>query len=511
VSGASFHLPAGWDQAQLGDVLSIRNGFAFKSKEFLDEGVLVVRQGNLGDGTVTLKGAKFVSREYLETYSKWTVRYGDILIGMSGSLGKLCTYRLEEPALQNQRTGVLEFFYEELKPYIKHFLVSVADLIANEGKGVAVQNVSAKQIEAIQLPLAPLPEQHRIVAKLDALFAHSRKAKQALEAIPPLLERYRQSVLAAACSGRLTAEWRKQNPDVEPAEKLLERIRVGRRKRWEEAELTKMAAKGKVPKNDKWKGKYKEPEPVDTEGLPELPGGWVWEALEALTPVNAPIVYGIIQPGPQVDGGVPYIRPKEIANDEILPEPWPRTSPEIAKKYARAALVAGDIILSIVGTIGKVAVVPLKLEGGNITQSSARIRPWDSAVHPEFLTWTLRSHLLRTQFDRHRFGNAVQRLNIAHVRALAVPVPPRSEQKEISRLIPELLERVAGARCAVQRGSIDLDVQTASTLSTAFQGKLVPQDPNDEPASVLLERIRAEREAQAPKKGTRGRKRKART
>ena len=104
-------------------------------------------------------------------------------------------------------------------------------------------------------------EQKRIVAKLDALQARSDAAKQALDAIPPLLERFRQSVLAAAFRGDLTRAWRAQDPDVEPASELLARIRVERRRRWEEANPRKT---------------YVEPEPVDVTGLPELPEGWCW-------------------------------------------------------------------------------------------------------------------------------------------------------------------------------------------------------------------------------------------
>ena len=122
--------------------------------------------------------------------------------------------------------------------------------------------------------VAPLNEQRRIVAKLEALQARSRRAREALDAVPPLLEKLRQSILAAAFRGDLTKDWRAKHKDVEPASKLLERIRAERRKKWEEAELAKMKAKGKAPKGDEWKAKYKEPEPVDATGLPELPEGW---------------------------------------------------------------------------------------------------------------------------------------------------------------------------------------------------------------------------------------------
>jgi len=133
--------------------------------------------------------------------------------------------------------------------------------------------------------LVPPPDQRRRrVAKIEALTQRSRRARGSLQAIPPLIEKFRQSFLAAAFRGDLTAEWRKQNPDVAPASKLLERIRIERRQKWEEAERAKMAAKGKKPKNDKWKAKHKEPEPVDTTGLSELPEGWAWAPFNPTQP-----------------------------------------------------------------------------------------------------------------------------------------------------------------------------------------------------------------------------------
>jgi type I restriction enzyme S subunit len=128
-----------------------------------------------------------------------------------------------------------------------------------------------------EVPIAlQLREQRRIVAKLDALTERSRRAKAALDAIPPLIEKFKQSVLAAAFRGDLTADWRAAHPDVEPASELFKRIRVERRRRWEEAELAKLTAKGKAPTDDRWKAKYEEPEAVDASELPELPRSWCW-------------------------------------------------------------------------------------------------------------------------------------------------------------------------------------------------------------------------------------------
>jgi type I restriction enzyme, S subunit len=187
-----------------------------------------------------------------------------------------------------------------------------ADQVA---RGVAQKTVTLGDLKNFQIPLPPLAEQCRIVAKVEILTAKSRRAKEALDAIPALLERFRQSVLASAFRGDLTADWREKNPDVEPAEELLMRIRAERRRRWEGAELAKMRAKGKVPGDDGWKEKYDDPAPVDANELPELPEGWCWTSFETVGEVHLGR-----QRAPQYQTGRfsrPYLRVANIKDDRI--------------------------------------------------------------------------------------------------------------------------------------------------------------------------------------------------
>ncbi|WP_167371087.1 restriction endonuclease subunit S [Myxococcus virescens] len=352
--------------------------------------------------------------------------------------------------------------------------------------------VNQTALGKINVPVPPRNEQRRIVAKLEALLARSRRAKGALDVVPSLLEQFRQSVLAAAFRGDLTRDWREKNPDVEPASKFLERIRTERRHRWEEAELKRMQAKGKVPKDEQWKTKYEAPAQIDDSGLQALPSGWAWASIEEVCPLDAPVVYGIILPGDDVQGGVPYIRPVDMNSDGTIDfTSMKRTSSSIAAQYQRASLRGGDIVLSIVGTIGKVIVVPDELDGGNITQSSARLRPpeWLSG---EYLRLALLSSTLRSQYDKFRFGNAVQRLNIEHVRRLAIPIAPAEEMKFIVTRATAALARAEQVQIVEQRQQFDKFEQ--SILAKAFRGELVSQDPTDEPASALIDRIRAQRE-----------------
>lgn len=354
--------------------------------------------------------------------------------------------------------------------------------------GVGQARVPGEFVLSTELPVPPLNEQKRIVAKLEAVQARAEGAKAALDAVGGLLEKFRQSVLAAAFRGDLTREWRAQNPNTEPASALLARIRAERRRRWQAANPKKQ---------------YVEPEPVDTSNLPELPEGWCWASVEELTPAEAPPVYGIIQPGPHVPDGVPFIRPLDISAGTVDIENLPRTSQEISEKYRRAALEPGDLVFSIVGTIGKWVIVPENLAGANITQSSVRIRPL-RPFDALFVLRALQSPVLAEQMGRMIFGNAVQRLNIQHVRDLAIPIPPWNEWIAIDHLLREALDGCVKLLKGASGMESTLKQLTQATLAKAFRGELVPQDPEDEPASALLARIAATRSTEAPKR--RGRK-----
>ena len=158
--------------------------------------------------------------------------------------------------------------------------------ILAETKGVAQKKLSLRRFRQIEMRLPPTPEQQRIVEALDAYLSRLDAAAEGLKRVEANLKRYRAAVLKAAVEGRVVpteAELaRREGRDYEPASVLMERILKERRRRWEEAELAKLKAKGKVPANDKWKAKYKEPVAPDVESLPSLPEGWCWATVDQL-------------------------------------------------------------------------------------------------------------------------------------------------------------------------------------------------------------------------------------
>lgn len=206
---------------------------------------------------------------------------------------------------------------------------------------------------------------------------------------------------------------------------------------------------------------------METRAIEAARTSWATARLEDVVTPDAKILYGILQPGPDVPDGVPYVRPTEMDKDTILLDEIRRTTPAIAAKYKRSVLATGDILLSIVGTIGKVAVVPEELEGGNITQSSVRIRP-GKKLDGEFLAWYLRSPSAFKQYDSARLGTAVPRLNVAHVRDLTIPIPSLPEQRWIVSAIETQLGRLDAAVARLHAAKARLKRYKQAVLFHAF-------------------------------------------
>ena len=204
--------------------------------------------------------------------------------------------------------------------------------------------------------------------------------------------------------------------------------------------------------------------------MSEFPAGWATRTLGEVVEPTAPIIYGILQPGPDTSGGVPYVRPSEIEAGQIDFGSLKRTTPEIAQRYRRASLRTDDVLLSIVGTIGKVALVPPVLDGANITQSSCRIRPEGRLILPEFVKQFLCSPLAVEQFDKFRLGTAVPRLNLEDVRKIEIPVPPKAEQRRIVSKIDSLSTKSRRARNHLDHVQRLVEKYKQSVLDACFTG-----------------------------------------
>jgi type I restriction enzyme S subunit len=334
--------------------------------------------------------------------------------------------------------------------------------------------LTQEAMRSIPVTLAPLAEQKRIADKLDALLAKVDACRQRLDRVPALIKRFRQAVLAAATAGDLTADWRNKCEVEKTGADLLKLAR----------EMHKLAAK-RVEDI---------PMPVEDESIVDIPNSWTVASGAEVVEPKAEIVYGIVQPGPKLEEGVPYVRGMDIENGRILVDQLMKTSQAIAEKYSRSALLGGDVLLGIIRAT-KVAIVPSVLNGANITQGTARFRP-SSVIKTRYLAIALEAPSTQYWLHEHYRGIDMPGLNLADVRRVPIPLPPLEEQREIVRRVEALFafaDRLEARYLAARK---QVDKLTPSLLAKAFRGELVPQDPNDEPASALLERIRAERAGQ---------------
>ncbi|HLK35924.1 MAG TPA: restriction endonuclease subunit S, partial [Polyangiaceae bacterium] len=357
----------------------------------------------------------------------------------------------------------------------------------NQGRTV-LPKINQDALARLPVPVAPLSEQRRIVAKLEALQARSRRAREALDAVPPLLEKLRQSILAAAFRGDLTKDWRAKHKDAEPASKLLERIRAERRKKWEETELAKLTAKGKTPKGDEWKAKYKEPEPVDAKGLPELPEAWCWATAQDIC---HDITVGHVGPmeSRYVPTGVPFLRSQNVRANRFDPAELRFIPPDFHAELSKSKLRPGDLVIVRSGAPGTACVIPDELDDANC--ADLVVARLVSLVDPHVMAFYMNSMWARDAVLDAQVGVAQQHFNVGSMRRLHMPLMPQLEQQLLRARLTDALAAVDAQLSRIG----ELEQRQAhlqqSVLAKAFRGELVPQDPNDEPAEVMLARVRA--------------------
>lgn len=360
-------------------------------------------------------------------------------------------------------------------------------------------------IRRFKVLLPPSAEQQRIVEAIDSYLTRLDDAVANLERVQAKLKAYTASVLKAAVEGSLVPTEaslaRAEKRDYEPANALLARILKERRRRWEEAEFAKLKAAGKTPKDDKWKATYQGPMGPDARALPELPEGWCWTSLGqaftvtlGATPSRAVPMYW--------NGGIPWVSSGEVSFCRIK---------DTKETITQAGLDAsstklnprGSVLLGMIGegkTRGQAAILDIDACGN---QNAAAIWVSQTEVPPDYVY-----HYLVGQYEttrRRGSGNNQPALNKARVEAIPLPLPPLDEQTRIVERLERDESTIADSEATVERERKRIHRLRQAILKWAFEGKLVDQDPSDEPADKLLARIKAERAIVAPTKKSRGR------
>ena len=341
------------------------------------------------------------------------------------------------------------------------------------------------QMAGYEFPLAPLAEQQRIVDVIEAQFTRLDAAVEALRRVQANLKRYRASVLKAACEGRLVpteAELAAQEGRTcEPASVLLARILAERRAQWEAEDVGKQYALPTLP---------------DVADLPDIPNGWAIATMDQLTQKITSGSRGWKKY--YSASGAQFIRAQDINTDELRLEAVAHVNLPNSAEGIRTKVFLHDLLVTITGAnVTKTALVRLDLDDAYVSQHVALVRPVDSSVSPYLYSWIISPANGRKALENEAYGAGKPGLNLTNLRELLVALPPLEEQHRINSEIERVLSVVDSMETAIEASFSRSERLRQAILKRAFEGKLVPQDANDEPASELLKRIRLKQDKEA--------------
>ena len=455
-------------------------------------------------GIRDIRPRRQINEEAVRASATNLVPGGSIIVVTRVGLGKVALAL--EPLCFSQDSQGLVFDAAHVDGlYFTYFLSESVQRFKYESRGTTINGVTKKQLRDLPVLLPPLAEQRRIVAEIETQFTRLDASVAALRRAQANLKRYRASVLKDACEGRLVpteAELaRSEGRDYESADVLLERILAERRARWESQE--------------KRRGKYREPSTPDISALPELPEGWVWATVEQLL---ARSEYGTLVKCNYESEGLPVLRiPNIVAGEIDLTDIKYATLP--VQIDSVSALARGDVLMcrtnGSVSLVGKTAVVRTELEPHHgFASYLLRFRLVETDMMPKWFHIYATSRLGRAFIEQNAASSAGQNnVSLSLIHTMPIPLPPLAEQRRIVAEVERRLSVVQQAEATVEASLSQAERLRQSILKQAFSGRLVPQDPDDEPASVLLARIKAEREAEAQatasakgKNGRRGRR-----
>jgi len=508
--GTLRSLPRGWQWVRLQDLASSDPraitdgpfGSNLKSEHYTTTGPRVVRLENIGHGSFIDKPAH-ISQAHYERLSRHAISAGDLVIAILGSpLPRAC--RIPEslgPAIV--KADCIRFQADPALVdgrYACWWINSTEPQKAAEDSihGVGRPRLGMDNVKGLLVPLAPRPEQARIVAKIDELFSDIEAGEKALERAELLVKRYRQSVLKAAVTGELTKDWRSKNlarlkKQKKTGADLLADILKKRRLAWETSELAKLTAKGKAPKDDKWKSRYVEPAAPKTDDLPNLPEGWVWARLDAIA---------VLAGGVTVDKGrkpkdpttLPYLRVANVQRGFLALQDVKEITVE-ADDARDLILCEGDVLFTEGGDRDKLGrgwvwhgELPRCIHQNHIF----RARPFSVNLFPEFISH--HGNVIGPKYfsDEGKQTTNLASIGLSKLRSFPIPIPPDEELHQVMSALERMLS-IADHQInelAIARSAASALKQ--SILKSAFSGKLVAQDSADESAAVLLDRIKAE-------------------
>lgn len=514
-------LPEGWSCVKFGALLTdAQNGCGVR--QGTGQPTVVLRLADVStSGTVATQGLRSIPLS-AEAQRKYALAVGDLIAfrvnGSAHIAGQIITY--PGPAGAAYCDHFIRFRIEQHVALSRFVSLAfrtpvVRNQVEEKMVSSAGQNtVSQASFREIQIPLPPIAEQRRIVAQVEALLAKVLSSKERLDKIPRILKRFRQSVLSAACNGKLTADWREEHPAV--GKVRLDSCERLRREKVSEANAMagrsrfRYAPAAQIDIGDRTKG---------IDELFELPETWSWASLGQLTwavadgPHFSPKYVGPEQ-------GVPFISGRNISYEGIDFSDAKYVSPEDHAEFTkRTQPEMGDVLLTKGGTTGIATVVTTEREF-SVWVHVAVLKVVDELVDPFYLRDALSTPFAYVQSQAQTHGVGNQDLGLTRMVHIALPLPPIAEQVEIVRRIQAAFKVADRLEARYNKATTLVDRLTQSVLAQAFRGELVVTEAelarregrSYETAEELLARIRGCQQSGGSMRDTRsaGRKKRSR-
>ncbi len=500
----SIDLPLSWEKTKLENVSVIFTGKTPPTNDPL----------NYGGDTPFIKPPHLINEKIYhstETLSDKGLSYtpnlpkDTVLVSCIGNLGKVGIAAV--PIATNQQINAVVFEKNIVFPqYGFYYCQTLEAWLNKQASATTIPIVNKSKFSQAPFILPPYNEQIRIADKIDELFSELDNGIEELETAQKKLALYRQSLLKSAVEGELSKEWRESQTEIsETGEQLLARILKERRERWEQEKLKEFTEKGKNPPKN-WQDKYPEPVQPDTENLPQLPEGWVWASIDQLTTEQR---YGSSAKTNDDPNGIPVLRMGNIQNGALDFNNL-KYLPKTHDEFPALFLEKGDLLFNRTNSrelVGKTAI--FNGEHAPCSYASYLIKV---KFHSDFNA-NLAAYYINSVFGKIWINDvAVQQTGQANVNGtklsqLCIPLMSQAEQNYIVKRFNELKDVSESSFKQIEDNIKLLTMQKRNILTAAFKGELVPQDPNDEPAQVLLERIQQQRESEALVKKSSSKKR----
>ncbi|MGD1016595.1 MAG: restriction endonuclease subunit S [Roseiarcus sp.] len=478
-------LPEGWRWAEARSFADVVGGGTPKDAadpaNFEAGGVPWITPADLSGhtGSTIRAGARSLSQVGFRRTSAQLLPAGSVLISSRAPVGYCAV--AEVPICTNQGFKSLRLKAPIDPFFLRYFVLFARRRLYDAASGTTFKELSGRAMEQIVFPLAPLPEQRRIAARIDALFAEVAEGEAALAAARKGLETFRRALLKAAVSGELTKDWREANPTSETGAGIFARVAKAR---------AKMG-------NNRRSGETNQ---LHVDALPALPHSWAWATLGQV----GEIVGGVTVDNkrkPDDPIRVPYLRVANVQRGHIdLSE----VKSIVVEKSAaeRLRLAAGDLLLNEGGDrdkIGRGWVWAGEIDDMIHQNHVFRVRVVQGLVNPHLVSHYANEMGRRFFIDEGKQTTNLASISLSKISTLPVPIPPPSEAAEIVRRVADALAAVADAQSLLDAEAADAARLRQSILKAAFAGRLSVQDPADEPARAMLARLR-ERGGLAPRR-----------